>query len=218
MILSRSRLESISALWLTGDDTVERWNAVRRGEGVVLRSYGLPPESRRALGRRLAGLCRGGGILLVAVRNRTDFTMAVELRAHGVHLPEGVVRHHLLAPILGWRRHQCAILTVAAHGPLALARGRRIRADAALLSPVFPTASHPDAKPLGPVRFAAWSRMAQMPVVALGGIRANTLSRLRRSGAVGFATGDALWFTNATMRQAMFRGNVKKRNGNETLF
>ncbi len=40
----------------------------------------------------------------------------------------------------------------------------RAGADAALLSPVFWTASHPLAPALGPLRFAAWCRSSPLPV------------------------------------------------------
>ncbi|WP_343868577.1 thiamine phosphate synthase, partial [Caenispirillum bisanense] len=51
-------------------------------------------------------------------------------------------------------------------------------ADAALLSPVFPTRSHPGAATLGPWRFSLWAGAARLPVVALGGVTAATARRL----------------------------------------
>jgi thiamine-phosphate pyrophosphorylase len=53
-----------------------------------------------------------------------------------------------------------------------------MRADAVLLSPVFPTRSHPGAAALGPARFRLMARHAQMPVVALGGMTVRTARRL----------------------------------------
>ncbi|MBD0272951.1 MAG: thiamine phosphate synthase, partial [Acetobacteraceae bacterium] len=85
------------------------------------------------------------------------------------------------------------LLTAAAHGRAGLARGRRLDADAVLLSPVFPTASHPGAPALGPWRWAALARRAgRRPVVALGGLDALTARRLPRALAAGLASIGAL--------------------------
>ena len=59
--------------------------------------------------------------------------------------------------------------------------------DAVLLSPVFPTKSHPGAAPIGPLRFAAWVRECPLPVYALGGVSLQSARRLASSGAAGFA-------------------------------
>jgi thiamine-phosphate pyrophosphorylase len=79
------------------------------------------------------------------------------------------------------------IVTAAAHSPIAIRLAARLGVDAVLLSPVFATASHPDARTLGPLRFARWARESPVPVYALGGIDAARARRLRGSGAVGFA-------------------------------
>ena len=73
------------------------------------------------------------------------------------------------------------MLTVAAHGRAGLARGRRLGADAVVLSPVFPTASHPGAAALGLLRWAALAaRGGARPVVALGGVGSRNAVRLPR--------------------------------------
>jgi thiamine-phosphate pyrophosphorylase len=66
-------------------------------------------------------------------------------------------------------------------------RARRAGADAALVGPVFATASHPGARPLGPLLFAALARLSPLPVYALGGIEETTARRLKAAGAQGFA-------------------------------
>ncbi len=84
-------------------------------------------------------------------------------------------------------RRPGGLVAAAAHGPAGLYRARRAGADAALLSPVYPTASHPRAPTLGPLRFAAWARRAPLPVYALGGVTAVTARRLAASNAAGLA-------------------------------
>ncbi len=56
------------------------------------------------------------------------------------------------------------------HSLREIGRANRMRAEAVLLSPVFPTRSHPDANPLGPLRFRLLAARALMPAIALGGI------------------------------------------------
>jgi thiamine-phosphate pyrophosphorylase len=146
--------------------------ALARGSGVVLRHYGAP--DRVALAARLARL--PGIVVLVA----GDIGLAYAVRAQGLHLPEG-------SPPPPRLRRRGFLITMAAHSVPALRRARALGADAAVLSPVFPTASHPGARPLGPLRFAALARTAGLPVYALGGITAASARRLQRSGAIGFA-------------------------------
>jgi len=66
--------------------------------------------------------------------------------------------------------------------------GRARRADAVLLSPVFPTRSHPAGSPLGPVRFRLLAAHAAVPVIALGGMSAK---RARQLNAAHWAGIDA---------------------------
>lgn len=151
------------------------------GAALVLRRH----QDGAALARRLAPACRARRVLLLIAN---DFRLAQAVRADGLHLAEGIAAHGVLAPLLGWVRRRGAILTVAAHGRRALGRAAQLGADAALLSPVFPTASHPGAPCLGPLRFAVGARAAALPVLALGGLTPATLRRLPRGCAAGIAT------------------------------
>lgn len=153
-----------------------------RGSAVILRHYGI--ENRRALAARLARLCRRRGVkLLIAA----DARLAAEVGAHGVHLPEHLARRFARHRWRRGGRRPGWLLTSAAHSLAALHLAARLRADAALLSPVFATASHPRATPLGPLRFSAWARKSPLPVYALGGVTAANARRLKGSGAAGIA-------------------------------
>ncbi|HEX7774936.1 MAG TPA: thiamine phosphate synthase, partial [Parvibaculum sp.] len=83
------------------------------------------------------------------------------------------------------------VMTAAAHSEAAIFRAARARIDAVLISPVFPTASHPGAPALGVVRFARLAHLARrlgLRVYALGGITGPaSLRRLTGSGADGVA-------------------------------
>ena len=151
------------------------------GSVVILRHYDAP--GRVALAHRLAKACRARRLALVIA---DDLDLAVALHA-GLHLPEGRARD--AGPrIRLWHRRTRFVLSAAAHSRPALARAARLGADFALLSPVFPTASHPDAKPLGAMRFRALTRGAPLPIWALGGVTARRMLQLKNSGAAGVAT------------------------------
>ncbi|MGH7676001.1 MAG: thiamine phosphate synthase [Gemmatimonadales bacterium] len=65
-------------------------------------------------------------------------------------------------------------------------------ADYLLLGPVFPTASHPDRRPLG---LDAVKQIVALglPVVAIGGITPARVAEVRAAGAYGVAAIRALW-------------------------
>lgn len=152
------------------------------GSGVVFRHYELPPDQREAMARAVAVLCRRRRLVLfVAGDNR----LAGAVGAPGVHLPEELVIQRAGAVRRGGR-----LLTAAAHNSGAVHRAARCGGDAVLISPVFATASHPGAAPLGPVRFAALATLARrlgLGVYALGGIDGATARRIRHVPKTGTA-------------------------------
>jgi len=158
-----------------------------RGAAVVLRHYGDP--GRAALARALARLCRARGLRLLIAG---DWRLAAAVGAAGVHLPEGLARRGPAAWGAGRATPPGFLVTAAAHSPRALMQAMRAGADAALLSPVFATVSHPGARPIGVVRFARWCRAAALPVYALGGVDGRAARRLKGTGAIGFAAIGAL--------------------------
>jgi thiamine-phosphate pyrophosphorylase len=153
-------------------------SALPRGSLVILRDYRHP--QRQKLGERVAAVARSHGhFLLVA----GDAELAGSLSADGMHVPEFKLKD---LPRIRSRRPDW-MFTVACHGAAQLHRAWQAGADAALLSPVFPTASHPGARTLGPVRLALLVRSARLPVYALGGVNSRTAPRLAHSGVVGIA-------------------------------
>jgi thiamine-phosphate pyrophosphorylase len=133
--------------------------------------------NRAALGRDLARICRARRLVLVVAG---DVRLAAALRA-GVHLRSG--RWPAQIRTRGF-------VTSSAHGFPDLRRAARACVTLAFLSPVFPTASHPEARTLGPVRWSDLARHATIGVAALGGIDGTTIYRLprvlcRAVGAIG---------------------------------
>lgn len=151
---------------------------------VILRHDGV--AGREALARALARTCRERGLAFLVAR---DARLALALRA-GLHLAEGM--RPPAAFRLARRRRRAPLLSIAAHGPGALAAARRLRADLALLSPLFPTLSHPGAPALGPARFARLAKGTRVTVAALGGITASRVMAARACGARAVAAVGAL--------------------------
>ncbi|WP_439817337.1 thiamine phosphate synthase [Zavarzinia sp. CC-PAN008] len=149
-----------------------------RGSAVLVRDYDAP--QRAALARHLARAGRARGLIVLVAGDRR---LARDVGADGVHLPEFQVGRRTGTG--RWRSG--TLLTAAAHSAAALARARVRGVDAVLLSPVFPTASHPGAPALGLHRFRALVRSAGLPVIALGGVEAATARAALRAGAAGLA-------------------------------
>jgi len=164
------------------DPVSDRSDAAQRlppGSAVLVRHS--DPRARADLARRLAPFCRARDLALFV---SDDIGLAKACGAEGLHLPE---RTAASADAIVMRRRWRGILTCAAHGPRALARASLLGADAALVSPVFATQSHPGGAPIGPLRFLTWTRAARVPVYALGGIAARNAGRLRARNLIGIA-------------------------------
>lgn len=80
----------------------------------------------------------------------------------------------------------------AAHSVREGMAARRGGADAVLVSPVYPTRTHPGARALGPVRAAQIARAVGLPAIALGGVTAHRFRLLKRLGFAGWAAIDGL--------------------------
>jgi thiamine-phosphate pyrophosphorylase len=168
----RGPVRHLPPLWLFTDarrlpDPLAAAARLPRGlAGVVLRHDGEP--GRAALGLKLARICRARRLALVVAG---DGRLAAALGA-GVHLRAG-----------RWpgvtRRSRCPI-TSSAHGLADLLRAKRAGASLVFLSPAFPTASHPDAAVLGPVRWTRLAGSCGAPVGALGGVDGANIRRLKR--------------------------------------
>jgi len=156
-------------LWLLSDERNDAGleQALRRlprGSGFIYRHYHLPPAERVARWFDLARIGRTRDHVLVLADSAQT---ALEWGADGIY---GAPR--ALYPTRD-------LLTLAtAHDLHEIGLANRLRADAILLSPAFPTRSHPDAPALGPLRFRLLAAHARMPVFALGGMTKQTARRL----------------------------------------
>jgi thiamine-phosphate pyrophosphorylase len=157
--------QTLPLLWLISDrrnDAVLE-PALRQlppGSGLIFRHYHLPLAERKGRFAQLARLCRKRGhTVAIAGRNHT----AKGMKAHCTYGEPALVAGPRLA---------------TAHTLKEIGRANRTGADLVLLSPVFPTRSHPGARALGPVRFLLLARRSLAPVIALGGMDRHTARRL----------------------------------------
>lgn len=130
------------------------------GSALVFRHYHLTPSARRARFEVLRRLCARRGVLILTAGEARGW------RADGRYGAP-----HDLARARGLR-------FATAHSLAEIAAAVRSRASAILLSPVFPTRSHPGAPVLGPLRFMALARRSPLPVIALGGMTKRRAARL----------------------------------------
>lgn len=152
-----------------------------QGSLVILRTRGQ--DRRRALAAALAGIARRRGLFLSVADDA-----ALAARADGVHIPEAQA-----GTIAQWRaRRPDLLITTSAHSLKAVLRAAALGADAVLLSPVFPTASHPGAAALGTMRLRRVALDVPVAVYALGGVTARTARQLAGAPVAGFAAVGAL--------------------------
>jgi len=146
-----------------------------RGAAVLVRHYGLEASARRRLFDAIRRIARGRGVLTLLAGD------AAQARAWGADGHHG----------RGTRR-AAGLRSAPAHDAAEMRAAARAGVDVILLSPLFATRSHPGARPLGVVRFAALARLSPVPVIALGGVRPRHAGLVRRLGASGYAAIDGL--------------------------
>lgn len=143
---------------------------------LQFRVFGPDQVVIRDLYRRTVRLCEQHEAVLL-VNSAVQATEAPT----GVHLNGQALRALRRRPAgLRWLAASC-------HDAGDLRKAQAIGADFAVLSPVLPTPSHPDARPLGWDGFAALVQGATLPVYALGGMHPGLLGQAWRHGAQGIA-------------------------------
>lgn len=169
------------------DDFLQRLEqSLEDGIGLVqLRAKSLSDADYKALARLAVALCHchGARLLLNAPPQWVE-----EVGADGVHLSSARLMALSERP-LGrnlWVAASC-------HNALELQHALGIGADFALLSPIKPTQSHPEATPLGWSQMQALIDPLPMPVYALGGMSRTDLPDAFEYGAQGIAAIRALW-------------------------
>jgi thiamine-phosphate pyrophosphorylase len=157
-----------------GGDPVALARVLPPGAGIVFRHHETPPSERRVLFDRVRHVARQRRLVLVLAGTPNQ---AQAWGADGAH-------HRSTLPSRGLR-------TVAVHDRRELAVALRARANLFFVSPVFATASHPKARPLGVARFGLLIGGHRQRAIALGGANPNNFSKLRGMKSHGWAAIDA---------------------------
>lgn len=138
-----------------------------RGSGLVFRHYHLEPAARRRRFDVLARLARRRGHWIAL---SADAAAAGRWGADAAYGPALRLSGGPALPRL-----------VTVHSLRELAAAKAARADAVMLSPVYPTRSHPGAATLGPLRFRLIAARSLVPVIALGGMNRRSSARLKHA-------------------------------------
>jgi thiamine-phosphate pyrophosphorylase len=161
------------------------------GSSVAFHLRGPGTSGRRLweIGNAIRPAARREGVNFL-VNDRVD--LALVLAAEGAHLGERSLRTEDARSILG----PGAVVGRSVHdadGARAECKGRT-PADFLVAGPVFPTPSHPERAGIGLDGFARIVAAAGgRPVLAIGGVRSETVGALLAHGAYGVALIRGVW-------------------------
>jgi thiamine-phosphate pyrophosphorylase len=163
--------QTLPDLWLLSDarNDAQLEAALRclpRGSGFIFRHYHMPDPDRYHRFHALRRIAKARGHCVILADSALT---ATDWGADGVYG----------APLSLWPRRAGLVQLATVHDARQIAMAARKGADAVLLSPAFPTRSHPGAAALGPLRFRKLARLSRVPVIALGGMNRAGARRLQ---------------------------------------
>ena len=160
---------------------IEPW--VRRLERQLAREKLLVQLREKGLGR-----LRVQHLLSRVLARTGPLASAVVVNSDAGHFPQGGGVHLTSRALMQARARPAGQLVGAScHDAAELAHAAALGLDYAVAGPVKPTASHPDATPLGWERFAELVAGSPLPVYAIGGLTRADLAEARERGAHGVA-------------------------------
>ncbi len=150
----------------------------------LLRSY--ETKKRKKIAKQLLKFCKMKKIKLLI---GSDIKLAEDINADGIHFPEYMVKKNKInwIGIKNVKFKKKWIITTAVHSIDSLKKAEVLHIDAALLSPVFPSKSHPNNKSLGINKFSKIVKKTKLPIYALGGINIKNVKSLIETDIIGYA-------------------------------
>jgi len=133
----------------------------------------------------LLELCKSSRSRLL-INSLPDY--AVKIGAHGVHLNSERLLQFYERPL-----DEKFLVSASCHNSTELEHACKIDVDFAVLSPVNKTSSHESAKPLGWDKFKNLVEPVNIPVYALGGMRADDMKKFCEFGAQGVSGLSGVW-------------------------
>lgn len=163
--------------------------ALARGLKLIqVREPGLPPAERVRFARAVVARAHAAGAWVVFNGDEAD---ARASGADGIHLSAARLMASGERPAGQWVGASC-------HNRAELEHAATLGLDYALLGPLKPTPTHPEAAGLGWAGFAERVRELPLPVLALGGLTGDDLPCARAAGAHGIAAIRASWPADGT--------------------
>jgi len=150
---------------------------------IQVREKHLTPDDLLAFSKKVVAMAHQYEAK-VLINGPVDLVGAAE--ADGVHLNSVALAEMKSKP-------DNMLVAASCHHAQDLAKAEALQLDFVLLSPVLPTASHPDALTLGWASFAKLKHDYPLPVYALGGLNPEHLNQAWRAGAHGIAMQRAVW-------------------------
>jgi 8-oxo-dGTP diphosphatase len=144
---------------------------------VQVRERSWPVANRLWFAEAVTRVAHDHGALVVI---NDDAGIARTVGADGLHLPAAALAACTERPDFAWVGASC-------HSAAEIVRAGELGLDYALLGPVLPTPTHPEAPGLGWSRFAQLFAGTPIPVFALGGMTNDLLADAQGVGAHGIA-------------------------------
>lgn len=144
---------------------------------VQVRDKGWPPAQRLWFAETVSRLAHSHGALVVI---NDDEDIARRVGADGLHLSAARLAASNERPDFTWVGASC-------HSAEEITRAGELGLDYALLGPVLPTPTHPEAGGIGWAEFSRLLAGNTLPVLALGGMRPEMLPGAQQHGAHGIA-------------------------------
>jgi thiamine-phosphate pyrophosphorylase len=157
---------------------------------VQLREKDLPSGDLLVLALRLRNVISGRAAFLV----NGSLEVALAAAADGVHLPEDVA--------MAERPERPFAVGRSVHTREAAERAWAECSDYLIAGPVYATASHTGVTPLGPELIQEVTGAVALPVLGVGGIRAERVEEVMGAGASGVAVISAVLGAKAPRRAA----------------
>ena len=154
--------------------------AVRGGVNLIqLREKDMAASRLLALAKRLRNLTNGRALLFI--NDRIDVALACG--ADGVQLGEEALSLEAARRVSGGR----LLLGRSVHSVESAATAEAAGADLLLLGTIFPTESHAGVAAGGLELLERVRRHVGLPILAIGGVNADTVASVIRAGASGAA-------------------------------
>ena len=139
--------------------------------GILIRSYNI--QNKDIIIKNIINLKkRKLHTVLVSGRHKSHSNV------DGVHLPSWLNSSFFINKKL---------ISMSAHGARDIRKSINIKADIIFISPIFDTTSHPESKNIGVIKLGLMAKLFKKPIVALGGINNNNISRLKGLPIIGCA-------------------------------